>query len=93
MSDTRIHTILNCFVDLNLETDENSQYFLQLPKVSFERGSYIVSEGDILDVNVSLEYPSEAGLEEVEVGLVLNNANPKDITVLSSSYPQTLNLS
>lgn len=90
MSDTRIHTILNCFVDLNLETDENSQYFLQLPKVSFERGSYIVSEGDILDVNVSLEYPSEAGLEEVEVGLVLNNANPEDITVLSSSYPQTL---
>jgi hypothetical protein len=90
MSDTRIHTTLQCFVDLNLETDENSQYFLRLPKVSFERRFYTAQEGSVLDIDVSLEYPSEAGQEEVEVGLVINNTSVDDFSTINATYPQTL---
>lgn len=90
MSDTRIHTTLQCFVDLNLETDENSKFFLNLPKVSFERRFYTAPEGSVLDIDISLEFPSEAGQEEVEVGIVLNNTSINDFSAIGSSYPQTL---
>lgn len=90
MANTKIHTILQCFVDLNLETDENSQYFLKLPKVSFEKSSYSIVEGETVSVKISLEAPSEAGLEEVELGLVINNTSASDFTTLGESYPKTL---
>lgn len=87
---TKINTILQCFVDLNLETDENSSYSLNLPKISFEHPSYIVSEGQVININVSLENPSESGLEEVELGLVINNTSASDFSTLGQTYPQTL---
>jgi hypothetical protein len=90
MAQTRINTILQCFVDLNLETDENSQYFLRLPKISFGQPSYFVDEGNTVNVEVSLEYPSESGVEEVEVGLVINNTDASDFTTLGEVYPKTL---
>ena len=86
----KIHTILQCFVDLNLETDENTSYSLNLPKISFGQSVYSIIEGQIIDVDISLEAPSESGLEEVELGLVINNTSVSDFITLGQTFPQTL---
>mgnify|MGYP001599759783 CR=1 FL=1 len=89
----RIHTILQCFVDLNLETDENSSYSLNLPKISFEQPIYSIIEGQTIGVVVTLDSPSENGLEEVELGVVINNTSVSDFSNLGQTYPQTLIIS
>jgi len=90
---TKINTILQCFVDLNLETDENSGFFIKLPKVSFEKKTYFISEGQKIDVKISLDSPSTNGSEEVQIGLVINNTNASDFSTLTNLYPQTISFS
>jgi len=87
---TKINTILQCFVDLNLETDENTTFFLDLPEVSFEQPIYSVDEGSSVNVIISLSAPSVSGLEEVEIGIVANNTSLSDFGTLGEIYPQTL---
>jgi len=95
--DTRIHTILQCFVDLNLETNENSKFSLDLLDVSFAQSTYTINEGQVIEVDVSLSQPSIKGWEEVEVGIVANakksmtdNTSLSDFDVLGETYPKTL---
>lgn len=88
-----IHTILQCFVDINLETNENSIYStdsLNLLDVSFEQSTYIVDEGQFIDVTVSLSAPSVNAYEEIEVDIVSNNTSIIDFDTLSKVYPQTI---
>lgn len=89
----KINTILQCFVDLNLETDENTTFSLNLPEISFAQQVYNVDEGNSVAVVISLSEPSLAGLEEVEVDIVLNNTSVSDFSTNGQSYPQTLSFS
>ncbi len=68
-ADTRIHTILDCFVDLNLETNENLGAPAPLPKISFQFDRYDVSEGDMFQVRVGLDAPSTLGIEQATIDL------------------------
>jgi len=88
-----VHTILQCFVDLNLETDENAIYSLDLLDVSFNRGSIYVKEGQIVELEVRLSTPSVNGYEEVDVDIVYQTATPPDINLLGETYPKTLTFS
>lgn len=89
----KINTILQCFVDLNLELDENATFFINLPDISFEQRQYNVVEGQTIDVDISLSEPSPMGLEEVELGIVLNNTEATDISTLGNTYPRVLTFS
>lgn len=92
-SGSTIHTILQCFVDINLETDENATYFLNLLDVSFDKSVYSVDEGQIVEATVSLSSPSVNGYEEVEVGVVANYTSLSDFDTLGETYPRTLTFS
>lgn len=89
----KINTILQCFVDLNLELDENAFYSSDLPEVSFAQRQYNVDEGQIVEIDINLEEPSISGLEEVEIGLVVNNTSVSDFDTLGETYPQVLTFS
>ena len=90
---TTIHTILQCFVDVNLNTDENSTYSTNLLEVSFDQPVYNFDEGTSVEVGISLSAPSVDGYEEVEVGIVLNNTSSSDISTLGEIYPQSISFS
>ena len=85
-----IHTILQCFVDINLETNENAIYSLDLLDVNLAQPTYNVDEGQYVDIIVSLSAPSVNGYEEVEVGIVANNTSFSDFDMLGETYPRTL---
>lgn len=87
---TTIHTILQCFVDVNLETDENAVNSLDLLDVSFEYDSYTVDEGQRLDVIVSLSSPSTFGYEEIVVDINEKTAKLSDFSTLGEVYPKTI---
>jgi len=91
--ETTIHTTLQCFVDINLETDENSVYSIDLLEVSFSQPVYNFEEGSFVEVDISLSAPSIGGYEEVEVDLIINNTSLSDISVLSETYPQSISFS
>lgn len=92
-ADTRIHTLLNCFVDINLEVNENSDIPSSLPSVSFEFNSYSISEGDPFQIRVGLDAPSTLGVEQVTIDLINPIFNYPIIGqdyVAADSYPMTL---
>ena len=68
--DTRIHTLLDCFVDLNLEINENVSAPPPLLTVSFEYPSYVVDEGITFPIMVSLNSPSVLGIEQATIDLI-----------------------
>jgi hypothetical protein len=86
----KINTILQCFVDLNLELDENAVYSLDLREVSFEQPRYDVIESGQIDVVILLDSPSENGLEEIDINIVANNTSLSDVNFLGEVYPQTI---
>lgn len=90
---TKINTILQCFVDLNLEIDENSLYSTNLPEISFSQQQYNVDEGEIVNIDISLSHPSVDGIEEVEVDIVLNNIDLSDFSTFGEIYPKILTFS
>ena len=91
-ADTRLHTLLNCFVDINLETDENVGLDI-FKKVSFQNVSYSISEGNIVQIVVELNSPSISGIEKVTIEIInpLTNVaiNNQDYSSIST-YPLTL---
>jgi hypothetical protein len=94
--DSRIHTLLNCFVDLNLATNENVGTAAPLQKVSFQFSSYTINEGAILSVRVDLDGPSPGGIEQATINLINPVANPAIAGVdylPFQSYPVTLSWS
>lgn len=67
-----IHTILKCFVDINLKTDENETWSNELLSVSFDEDDYFGDEGETINVSVSLSQPSVLGIEEIDIYPELN---------------------
>ena len=66
-SATTIHTIEKCFVDLNFQLDENVNSSFPEKSAYFTRASYDILEGSIGDFFVSLNNPSELGIEELDL--------------------------
>jgi hypothetical protein len=102
-SDTRIHTILDCFVDLNLETNENAAGNDILLKASFvpnEFGNFAyfqIAEPSTLfnyitavDVQVQLDKPSVLGIEEATINLVAIDALENIDFISSETFPITV---
>ncbi len=63
----KIHTILNCFVDMNLELNEKFPYDIHVLSVSLSADAYAVEENAVLVVNVSISEPSANGVEEADL--------------------------
>lgn len=85
-----INSLVQCFVDLNLHTNENTNTTPELLSVSFESDFYFVDEGTTVQVKISLNQPSISGFEEATIllnpfGATLNS----DFTPLET-YPLTL---
>ena len=84
----KLHNILQCFVDLNLETNENFQFDVNILSVSIENSFYSVDEGETLNFNVILQSPSINGIEELDV--VLLNINTDILDYDGSEFPVRL---
>lgn len=72
-SATTIHTIENCFVDLNFQTNENVNSNIPLRSVAFGNPSYTIPEGQVGNFSVALSAPSTLGIEEVDLYFVGTN--------------------
>ena len=72
-SATTIHTIENCFVDLNLQINENVNSNIPIKSVTFGNPSYTIPEGQVGSFSVSLSSPSTLGIEEVDLYFVGTN--------------------
>lgn len=84
-----INTLVQCFVDLNLNTNETTNTTPELLKVSFESDFYLVDEGASVQIKISLNQPSTLGIEEATIlldpfGAILS----ADFTPLET-YPHT----
>jgi len=75
----KVNTILNCFVDMNLETNERFPYDIQLLSVSFRDPSYRVDEDASVSVTVMLNEVSTRGIEELDLVLSHNTTAQEDI--------------
>ena len=86
---TKLDTILNCFVDLNLQTNEN----YGLPQqVTFQFNSYAVPEGSQLHVIIGILYPSIAGSESVRIDLASITSGLNNLDYSSPQiFPLTVN--
>jgi hypothetical protein len=76
-----VSSILQCFVDTNLETNENVVFNNNALGVSFleNRGQYI--EGAGYPIPLTLSQPSIRGIEEVEVVVEYVTADPNDVII------------
>ena len=81
--------LINCFVNLNLETNENAGLPGPLNTVSFQAQSYSVTEGNSLQVRLDLGKPSEFGTEEATVNLSTTNAILGTDFTADKTYPFT----
>lgn len=77
-----INTLVQCFVDLNLDINENTNTNPELLSVSFESDFYMADEGTTVQIKVSLSQPSVMGIEEATVIL-----NPFGATLSSDFTP------
>lgn len=66
-SATTIHTIEQCFVDLNFQLNENVNSPFSEKSVFFTQPSYSIAEGSVGNFFVSLSSPSELGIEELDL--------------------------
>jgi hypothetical protein len=62
-----IHTIEQCFVDLNLELNENFNTNIPTKTANFKYSTISVSEGYVGKIYVELNSPSTLGIEELDV--------------------------
>lgn len=82
-SPTRLRTILQGFVDINLEYNPNSYWRnVNTPRCSFSSNYYLTQEGQTLTVSVSLQFPSVFGIEEVDIKLAGITAGSSDFSVV-----------
>ena len=68
-----IHTIEQCFVDLNMELNENVNTSFPKKTVSFRKGLYNLSEGSVDNIYVDLNSPSTLGIEELDLAYTGSN--------------------
>jgi len=80
-----VNSIVQCFVDLNLNTNINNYWYTPIGAVSFTSSTYSVNEGNILRVGVSLSNPSSLGLEEVNVDINNVTTSASDFGFFTSS--------
>ena len=66
-SATTIHTLEQCFVDLNFQLNENVNSSFSEKSVFFTQPSYNIAEGSVGNFFVSLGSPSELGIEELDL--------------------------
>lgn len=81
----KVSTILNCFVDMNLETNEKFPYDVQLLDVSFGSANYVVDETATLTASIVLSQPSSQGIEEVD--LIFSHITTGDDDMDLSAFP------
>lgn len=81
----KIHTILKCFVDLNLETNELFPYDINILKVSLDSNYYITEEAASLVLNVYLNQPSTLGIEEAT--LIISNITTSSSDIDLAGFP------
>lgn len=85
----KISTIIQCFVDTNLELNENFPYQgATLLEASFSELNYSVEEDSELTVTVQLSEVSTEGFESVTIGFIPTNAQSADIEPI---FPTTIN--
>jgi hypothetical protein len=68
-----IHTIEQCFVDLNMELNENVNTSFPKKTASFRKGLYNLSEGSVDNIYVDLNSPSTLGIEELDLAYTGSN--------------------
>lgn len=68
-----IHTIEQCFVDLNMELNENVSTSFPKKTASFRKGLYNLSEGSVDNIYVDLNSPSTLGIEELDLAYTGSN--------------------
>ena len=68
-----IHTIEQCFVDLNMELNENVSTSFPKKTASFRKGLYNLSEGSVDNIYVDLNSPSTLGIEELDLAYMGSN--------------------
>jgi hypothetical protein len=83
----KISTILQCFVDTNLELNENLLYAAgaEVPTVFFPDASRVAPENTSIGITVSLSEPSIEGLETVTVVFIPGTATLDDVGVTLST--------
>lgn len=91
-----IHTVLQCFVDQNLELNENLNYNYIKPTISFENNTLSITEATITDIKLSLSSPSQLGIEEVDLYFINSNSsgvNLSEDVSLPFSFSEPVRLS
>ena len=84
----KVSTILQCFVDTNLELNEYFPYRqADLKEVFFVTRGQIVPENTSVPITISLNEPSTEGVETVTLGFVPRGATADDINAV---FPQTI---
>lgn len=99
---TRIHTIVDCFVDLNLETNENAQSVSPNLSVSFEPNEFgnfayfqtaepspAFNYVTSATIKVKLDKPSVYGIEEATISLYASDALLNTDFTASEIFPVT----
>lgn len=74
-----VNTILNCFVDMNLETNERFPYDIQLMAVTLSGNYFVVNEDSVLTIDISIDEESTNGIEELDLILSHTTTNIEDI--------------
>lgn len=85
-----VNTILQCFVDQNLQLDENVNFNYTPPTASFDFYRLNINEGATMTIRVSLDNPSVLGIEELDLYFI--NPSLSGIILpgdLSLSFPTT----
>ena len=78
----KINSILQCFVDTNLELNENYPYRLSvLNNVFFPQLQYTVEEGSSIQVSISLSAPSTNGSESVVLDFLSSNMSANELGI------------
>lgn len=87
----KIESILQCFVNSNLQINENYNYSNSIiNKVFFAQTATTIDEGQSKIINISLEKPSEAGNEKCKIVLINSQSQPEDI---NNTFPINLSWS
>lgn len=92
-----IHTIEQCFVDLNMELNENVNTIFPKKTVSFRKGLYNLSEGSVDNIYVDLNSPSTLGIEELDLAYTGSNgpdaAISQDLAFSGTNFALPIRLS
>lgn len=92
-----IHTIEQCFVDLNMELNEKVSTSFPDQTATFKKGLYNLSEGSDDIVYVDLSYPSELGIEELDLAYVGSNGPDavvsQDLAFVGTNFALPIRLS